>query len=79
MPLGINKARSIEVLLNRLKLTEQQCIACGDAYNDVTMIQYAGLGVAMGNAVDEVKEAANLVTDTNDRDGVAKVVEKYML
>lgn len=33
----------------------------------------------MGNAVDEVKEAANLVTDTNDRDGVAKVVEKYML
>lgn len=79
VPLGINKARSIEVLLNKLKLTEQQCIACGDAYNDVTMIQYAGLGVAMGNAVDEVKEAANLVTDTNDRDGVAKVVEKYML
>lgn len=43
------------------------------------MIQYAGLGVAMGNAVDEVKAAADIITDTNDQDGVAKVVEEYMI
>lgn len=79
VPLGIDKAKSIEVLLNKLGLSQSQCIACGDGYNDITMIQYAGLGVAMGNAVDEVKEAADIVTDINDNDGVAKIVTEYML
>ncbi|MEE0061459.1 MAG: Cof-type HAD-IIB family hydrolase [Acutalibacteraceae bacterium] len=79
VPLGVDKAKSIDVLLSKLGLTSEQCIACGDGYNDITMIQYAGLGVAMGNAVDEVKAAANLITVTNDEDGVAKIVEEYML
>lgn len=79
VPLGIDKAKSIDVLLKKLGLTSKQCIACGDAYNDITMIQYAGLGVAMGNAVDEVKAAADVITATNDQDGVAKIVEKYMI
>ena len=79
VPLGIDKAKSIDVLLKKLGLTSKQCIACGDAYNDITMIQYAGLGVAMGNAVDEVKAAADIITDTNDQDGVAKIVEEYMI
>ena len=43
------------------------------------MIKYAGLGVAMGNAIDKVKAAANYITDTNDNDGVAKVIEKFIL
>lgn len=43
------------------------------------MIQYAGLGVAMGNAVDEVKAAADIITATNDQDGVAKIIEEYMM
>ena len=42
------------------------------------MIEYAGLGVAMGNAVEEVKVAADYITDTNDEDGVAKVIEKFV-
>lgn len=79
VPLGIDKAKSIDVLLNKLGLTSKQCIACGDGYNDITMIQYAGLGVAMGNAVDEVKSAADIITVTNDQDGVAKIVEEYMI
>ena len=79
VPLGIDKAKSIDVLLKKLGLNSNQCIACGDGYNDITMLQYAGLGVAMGNAVDEVKESADLIADTNDNDGVAKIVEKYML
>lgn len=79
VPLGIDKAKSIDVLLNKIGLNSSQCIACGDGYNDITMIQYAGLGVAMGNAVDKVKESANLIADTNDNDGVAKIVEEYML
>ena len=79
VPLGIDKAKSIDVLLNKINLTSKQCIACGDGYNDITMIQYAGLGVAMGNAVDEVKSAADIITVTNDQDGVAKIVEEYMI
>ncbi|HCN86751.1 MAG TPA: Cof-type HAD-IIB family hydrolase, partial [Enterococcus faecalis] len=47
--------------------------------NDLPMIEYAGLGVAMANAIPLVKEAADVVTDTNDQDGVAKAVEKYIL
>ena len=43
------------------------------------MIEFAGLGVAMGNAVDEVKAAANYVTATNDEDGIAQVIEKFIL
>ena len=54
-------------------------IACGDGYNDLTMIQYAGLGVAMGNGVLPVRKAADYITLTNEEDGVAHVVEKFML
>lgn len=79
VPLGIDKAKSIDVLLNKLGLDRTQCIACGDGYNDITMIQYAGLGVAMENAADEVKVTADIIADTNDNDGVAKIVTEYML
>lgn len=79
VPLGIDKAKSIDVLLKKLGLNSKQCIACGDGYNDITMIQYAGLGVAMANAVDEVKSSANVIADTNDNCGVAKIVKEYML
>ncbi|MDO4296712.1 MAG: HAD hydrolase family protein, partial [bacterium] len=60
-------------------LRREEMIACGDGYNDLTMIQYAGLGVAMGNGVLPVRMAADYITLTNDEDGVAHVVEKYML
>ena len=54
-------------------------IACGDGYNDISMIQYAGLGVAMENAVLPVRKAADYVTLSNNDDGVANVVEKFLL
>ena len=56
----------------------EEIIAIGDSYNDITMIQAAGLGVAMGNAVEAVKEIANYVTEDNEHDGVATVVEKFI-
>ena len=52
-------------------------IAIGDNYNDMDMLQYAGVGIAMGNAPDIVKEKADDITATNDEDGVAKALEKY--
>ena len=52
-------------------------VCCGDGFNDVTMIQFAGLGVAMANAQDAVKKYADYITASNDEDGVAQVVEKF--
>ncbi len=60
-------------------LTRDEVIAIGDAENDISMIEYAGLGVAMGNAMDELKAVADLVTITNDESGVAKIIREYGL
>lgn len=79
LPKGIDKAASLERLLDRLGMSREEMIACGDGYNDLSMIRYAGLGVAMENAVLPVKEAADYVTYSNNDDGIAHVVEKFML
>lgn len=57
----------------------EEMVAVGDGFNDLSMIQFAGLGVAMANAQDVVKEAADYVTLSNEEDGVAAVVEKFLL
>lgn len=79
LPKGIDKAQSLERLLEQLGMTKEEMIACGDGYNDLSMIKYAGLGVAMENAVLPVRNAADYVTFSNNEDGVAHVVEKFML
>ncbi len=79
MPKGIDKARSLERLLQTIGLAREEMIACGDGYNDLTMINYAGLGVAMENAVLPVRKAADYITASNNEDGVGLVVEKFML
>lgn len=77
VPTGIDKAQSLKVLLNSLSLTRKQLVACGDGRNDVTMIDYAGMGVAMENACDEVKSVANFVTASNDDEGVCLAIDKF--
>lgn len=79
LPNGIDKAQSLERLLSVIGMKREEMIACGDGYNDLTMVQYAGLGVAMGNGVLPVRKAADYITLTNEEDGVAHVVEKFML
>jgi hydroxymethylpyrimidine pyrophosphatase-like HAD family hydrolase len=59
-------------------LTKENVVACGDGYNDLSMIQFAGLGVAMGNAQNGVLEAADFITLSNDEDGVAYVINNYI-
>ena len=73
LPKGIDKAQSLERLLQHLGMTKEEMIACGDGYNDLTMIQYAGLGVAMENAVLPVRKAADYITASNNEDGVGPV------
>ena len=70
-----HKGRALERLAAHLGLTLDDCAAFGDGLNDLTMVKAAGLGVAMGNAVAEVKAAAKMVAPTNDEDGVAAVLE----
>lgn len=79
VPPGIDKANSLSKLLPILGIKCEEMVAMGDGYNDLSMIEYAGLGVAMSNAVDAVKEKADVVTLSNEEDGVAYAVEKYML
>lgn len=62
-----------------LGIPREEIMACGDGSNDIEMIRKVGFGVAMSNAIDEVKEAADYVTLSNDEDGVARVIEKYVL
>lgn len=79
VPKGIDKAASIKVLIEKLGLPRENTIACGDGFNDLSMIEYAGVGVAMENAVDAVKEKADYITASNNEDGIAKVIEKFIL
>ncbi len=74
-----NKGTSVAALAEHLGLDASQVIAVGDAGNDRHMIEYAGLGVAMGNATDEIKALAQHTTARNDEDGVARVIEQFIL
>lgn len=78
VPMQIDKANTLSVLLEKLNIEPSHVIAVGDGVCDVSMLQLAGLGVAMGNARDSVKACADYVTDSNENDGVAKVVEHIL-
>jgi len=74
---GIDKALSLSKLMEMFGLSKENLVACGDGHNDVTMIDYAGMGVAMENACDEVKRVSNFITKSNDEDGVAFAIDKF--
>lgn len=77
MPQKIDKAHSLLKLLGSLGLNSDQMVCCGDGFNDITMLECAGLGVAMENAQDLVKEAADYITGSNDENGIVQVIEKF--
>lgn len=78
LPKGIDKAEGLRVLCEKLGVSRDDVIACGDGFNDCSMIAFAGVGVAMANAQQVVKDAADYVTVSNDEDGVAKVIERLL-
>ncbi|ERI94119.1 Cof-like hydrolase [Clostridiales bacterium oral taxon 876 str. F0540] len=75
----VNKGYGVELLADKLGIKREEVICIGDAGNDLHMIKFAGLGVAMGNAFPEVKEAADYITLTNEEHGVAHVIDKFIL
>ena len=79
MPKGTTKATALRELAHRLDIKPQEIMAIGDANNDIEMLEFAGLGVAMGNSSDYVKKLADYVTDSNDENGVATAIEKLIL
>lgn len=79
MPPLIDKAYGLSKMLEILGIKREEMICCGDGFNDLTMIEYAGLGVAMANAQQVVLDAADYVTLSNNDDGIAHVIEKFMM
>ena len=74
-----NKGKALEFLSGVYKIPREEIMAIGDGFNDISMIEYAGLGVAMDNAPAEVKEYADYVTSANNDDGVAQAIYKFVL
>ena len=79
LPFGIDKAHAIDALAKHLGMTSEDFIACGDGFNDLSMIKHAGLGVAMANAQDVVRRNADFVTGSCDEDGLVTVIEKFLM
>lgn len=76
---GVNKGRGLIELGKLLGIQPEEIMACGDGDNDASMLKTVGLGVAMGNAEQFVKDAADYVTGTNDEEGAARAIEKFVL
>ncbi len=79
MPKGCSKKTGIEVLETHLGIDRRDIVAFGDQYNDLEMLQYAGVAIGMGNAVSEVKEAVHHVTLDHDSGGIAYAIEHILL
>jgi Cof subfamily protein (haloacid dehalogenase superfamily) len=79
VPTNVSKGNTLKVLIEQLGIKQNEVIAIGDDENDISMIKFAGLGVAMGNAKDSVKNISDYITTTNEKNGVGKVINKYIL
>jgi Cof subfamily protein (haloacid dehalogenase superfamily) len=75
---NVDKAKAIDTAFTKLGYTADEMIAFGDAENDISMLEYAGIGVAMGNATEAVKAIADEITLSNDEDGIAESLYKHI-
>ena len=72
-----SKGRTLKELIDHLGIPRERIMTIGDSGNDIDMVEFGGLGVAMGNAVPEVLAVADVVTSTNNEDGVAEAINRY--
>ncbi|MCI7240038.1 Cof-type HAD-IIB family hydrolase [Aerococcus suis] len=77
-PLGVSKGNSLAMLADKLGIKQSEVMTFGDQNNDLSMIEWAGKGVAMGNAITDLKNVADYVTDTNENDGIAQALEEFV-
>lgn len=78
MPLGVDKAYGVSRLLQQMGYSRSQMVCCGDGFNDLPMIEYAGMGVAMANAPQELKDKADYVAPSCDEDGLVSVIDQFI-
>jgi 5-amino-6-(5-phospho-D-ribitylamino)uracil phosphatase len=78
-PAGINKASGLQTVCEHLRISPSRVVTMGDSLNDVAMLRWAGMGIAMGNAQEEVKAAADSVTASHEQDGVARAIERLLV
>jgi hydroxymethylpyrimidine pyrophosphatase-like HAD family hydrolase len=78
-PNGIDKGASIKILAEKLNIQQSEIIAVGNAGNDLTMVQYAGLGVWVDNVDAELRHFADVIVASNNNHGVAEVVRRFIL
>ncbi len=76
---GVDKAESLDNLLHIIGMEQKDSICCGDGFNDLTMVKYGGVGVAMDNAQQIVKDNADYITSSCDQDGVVQVIKEFIL
>jgi len=76
---GCSKSVGMKIVLDRLGIPRENCIAIGDSDNDVDMLSFAGISIAMGNAPDSIKQICDYVTDNVDNAGVAAALERFVL
>lgn len=76
---GVSKGRAVEILAGYYNINKEEVICIGDNENDISMLKYAGVGIAMANGEEKVQEIADFITDTNENSGVAKAIEKFIL
>lgn len=74
-----NKGDALKVIAEHYGIHRREVLAIGDSYNDMAMIEWAGIGVAMGNARKSVKEAADYITASNEEEGVAEALQRFIL
>lgn len=79
LPPGVSKGSALKSLLKEMNISAANVMAIGDGENDIEMLQLAGVGIAMGNALERVKEIANHVVSSNDDNGVAEAIERFAL
>ncbi len=77
VPQGLSKSYGASKMLEHIGVAREECMAFGDGGNDIPIIEYAGIGVAMGNATDDVKAAADYVTDSVDEDGIVSALRHF--
>lgn len=76
---GVSKGKALEIISRKFSIKREEIIAIGDNENDCSMLEYAGLSIAMGNAEDKVKNICDFVVPSNDEDGVAYAIKKFVL
>ena len=76
---GVNKGTGLVNLGKMLGIRREEIMACGDGDNDIVMLKEVGFGVAMANAEEKVKAVADYITESNNDEGVAKAIEKFVL